>query len=82
MIFNSFYSFWKCAIAWHKQLLHDDIIFLLIIDIPLASLEDQKAGHINFLKEKIRELKLQMSSELQVPGNEQNLYFICNVLFI
>ncbi|KAK3563603.1 hypothetical protein QTP86_031853 [Hemibagrus guttatus] len=37
------------------------------INIPLASLEDQKTDHINFLKEKISELKSQMSSESQVP---------------
>ncbi|XP_058254263.1 adenylyltransferase and sulfurtransferase MOCS3 [Hemibagrus wyckioides] len=37
------------------------------INIPLASLEDQKTDHINFLKEKISELKSQMNSESQVP---------------
>ncbi|MCI4382672.1 hypothetical protein PGIGA_G00017370 [Pangasianodon gigas] len=44
------------------------------IKIPLASLEDQNADHINFLKEKISELKLQMSSELQVP-----VYVVCKL---
>ncbi|XP_053093806.1 adenylyltransferase and sulfurtransferase MOCS3 [Pangasianodon hypophthalmus] len=44
------------------------------INIPLASLEDQNADHINFLKEKISELKLQMSSELQVP-----VYVVCKL---
>nr|ADO27867.1 adenylyltransferase and sulfurtransferase mocs3 [Ictalurus furcatus] len=44
------------------------------INIPLASLEDQKGDHIHFLKEKISELKLQMSSELEVP-----VYVVCKL---
>ncbi|MCJ8736869.1 hypothetical protein PDJAM_G00017210 [Pangasius djambal] len=44
------------------------------INIPLASLEDRNADHINFLKEKISELKLQMSFELHVP-----VYVVCKL---
>lgn len=44
------------------------------INIPLASLEDQKGDHIHFLKEKINELKLQMSSDLEVP-----VYVVCKL---
>ncbi|KAK2843410.1 hypothetical protein Q7C36_011625 [Tachysurus vachellii] len=52
-----------------------DICHLLIsINIPLASLEDQRTDHINFLKEKICELKSQMSTESQVP-----VYVVCKL---
>ncbi|XP_060790275.1 adenylyltransferase and sulfurtransferase MOCS3 isoform X2 [Neoarius graeffei] len=44
------------------------------INIPLASLEDQKTDHINFLKKMISELKSQMSSELPVP-----VYVVCKL---
>lgn len=67
----------ESAIARHRQLLQD--FFLLIIDIPLATLKDQKTDHIQFLKKKISELKLQMCSE--VPGNLQNFHPICNILY-
>ncbi|KAF7704415.1 hypothetical protein HF521_021487 [Silurus meridionalis] len=44
------------------------------INIPLASLEDQKTEHIHLLKEKIREIKSQMCSKLEVP-----VYVICKL---
>ncbi|KAF5909706.1 adenylyltransferase and sulfurtransferase MOCS3, partial [Clarias magur] len=34
------------------------------INIPLSSLEDQRTHHIHFLKEKISDLKMQMSTEI------------------
>lgn len=69
------------AIEWHKHDTIKIVFFFLLIDIPLASLEDQKGDHIHFLKEKINELKLQMSSDLEVPGNWQNFHSICNFLY-
>ncbi|TSO25234.1 Adenylyltransferase and sulfurtransferase MOCS3 [Bagarius yarrelli] len=44
------------------------------INIPLATLEDQKTDHINILKKKIREIKLQMCTESPVP-----VYIVCKL---
>ncbi|KAL0969259.1 hypothetical protein UPYG_G00224650 [Umbra pygmaea] len=44
------------------------------LNIPLSSLENKKCDHIQVLKERIRQVKEQMSSEAQVP-----VYVICKL---
>lgn len=53
--------------------------FLLLIDIPLSSLEDKRTDHIHFLKEKIGNLKMQITSE--IPGTWQKLHIYLRIYF-
>lgn len=47
-----------------------------MLDIPLSCLENSNSEHIHVLKERIGQVKEQMSSATQVPGNMTDLVSI------
>lgn len=45
------------------------VLLMLMPDIPLSSLEERKTEHIRLLKERISQVKQQMSGDCEPPGN-------------
>lgn len=56
--------------------IHDCVIVVLILlpDIPLSCLEERKSEQLRLLKERISQLKRQMSGDCQPAGNVKTLF--------